>query len=52
MTDTSKPNQAQISYLEALGIDVGAYYHDANPEEILPLGDLVKPMNKESNENN
>ena len=52
VTDINKPNQAQISYLEALGIDVGAYCHDANPEEILPLGDLVKSINKESNENN
>lgn len=52
VTDVNKPNQAQIDYLESLGIDVGAYCHDANPEEILPLGDLVKPISKESNEDN
>ena len=52
VTNVNKPNQPQIDYLESLGIDVGAYCHDANPEEILPLGDLVKPINKESNEDN
>ncbi len=52
VTDVNKPNQNQIDYLESLGIDVGAYYHDANPEEILPLGDLVKLIDKESNEDN
>ncbi len=52
VTDVNKPSQVQIDYLESLGIDVGAYYHNANPEEILPLGDLVKPINKESNEDN
>ncbi len=52
VTDVNKPSQVQIDYLESLGIDVGAYYHNANPEEILPLGDLVKPITKESNEDN
>ena len=51
VADADKPNQAQIDYLESLGIDVGAYCHDANPEEILPLGDLVKPIDKKLDEN-
>ena len=44
VTDTNKPNLAQISYLEALGVDVGAYCHNANPEEVLPLGQLIKDI--------
>ncbi len=44
VTDTNKPNPAQISYLEALGVDVGAYCHNANPEEVLPLGQLIKDI--------
>lgn len=52
VTDTNKPSQVQIDYLELLGIDVGAYCHNANPEEVLPLGDLIKPIEKEVDENN
>jgi hypothetical protein len=52
VTDTNKPSQIQIDYLESLGIDVGAYCHNANPEEVLPLGDLIKPIEKEVDENN
>lgn len=52
VTDTSNPNQVQIDYLESLGIDVGAYCHNANPEEILPLGDLVRAFTKNVNEDN
>lgn len=51
VTDVNKPNQAQIDYLESLGIDVGAYCHNANPEEVLPLGDLIKPIIKEEDAN-
>ena len=51
VTDTNKPNQAQIDYLESLGIDVGAYCHNATPEEILPLESLIKSINKEVDEN-
>lgn len=47
VTDVNKPNQAQMSYLESLGIDVGAYCHNANPEEILPLGQLIKDLKDE-----
>ena len=47
VTDTNKPNSSQINYLESLGIDVGAYCHNANPEEILSLSDLIKPIDKE-----
>lgn len=47
VTDTDKPNQAQINYLESLGIDVGAYCHNATPDEILPLGELIKDLIKE-----
>jgi hypothetical protein len=36
-----------MSYLESLGIDVGAYCHNANPEEILPLGQLIKDLKDE-----
>ncbi len=50
VTDANKPNQAQIDYLESLGIDVGAYCHNAAPEEILPLGSLVRPIEKEADE--
>ena len=50
VTDVNKPNQAQIDYLESLGIDVGAYCHNAAPEEILPLGSLVRPIEKEADE--
>ena len=46
VTDTNKPNSAQISYLEALGVDVGAYCHNANPEEVLPQGQLIKDINE------
>ncbi len=49
VTDTNKPNDIQISYLESLGIDVGAYCHNANPEQILPLKDLI---NKDLGEDN
>ena len=48
VADANKPTDIQISYLESLGIDVGAYCHNANPEEILPLRDLV---NKEVGDN-
>ena len=48
VTDSNKPNEAQTLYLESLGIDVGAYCHNADPQEILPLGKLVKPINKEA----
>lgn len=41
VADANKPTAIQISYLESLGIDVGAYCHNANPEEILPLRDLI-----------
>ena len=51
VTDTNKPNQAQIDYLESLGIDVGAYCHNATPDEILPLGSLIKSIEKEVDEN-
>jgi predicted RNase H-like nuclease (RuvC/YqgF family) len=47
VTDVNKPNQAQMNYLESLGIDVGAYCHNANPEEILPLGQLIKDLKDE-----
>ena len=50
VTDANKPNQAQIDYLESLGIDVGAYCHNAAPEEILPLGSLIKSIEKEADE--
>ena len=49
VADTNKPDDIQISYLESLGIDVGAYCHNANPEQILPLKDLV---NKNLGEDN
>lgn len=49
VADTNKPNDVQISYLESLGIDVGAYCHNANPEQILPLKDLI---NKNLGEDN
>ena len=52
VTDTNKPSQVQIDYLESLGIDVGAYCHNANPEEVLPLGNLIKSIEKEVDENN
>ena len=52
VTDLAKPSQCQIDYLESLGIDVGAYCHNATPDEILPLGDLVKPAEKKENEQN
>ena len=48
VTDVNKPNPAQMSYLESLGIDVGAYCHNANPEEILPLGQLIKDLKDET----
>lgn len=48
VADANKPSDIQISYLESLGIDVGAYCHNANPEEVLPLRDLV---NKEITDN-
>lgn len=51
VTDTNKPNQAQIDYLESLGIDVGAYCHNATPDEILPIGSLIKSIEKEVDEN-
>ena len=47
VTDVNKPSQNQIDYLEALGIDVGAYCHNANPEEVLPLGQLIKDLKDE-----
>jgi hypothetical protein len=47
VADVNKPNQAQMSYLESLGIDVGAYCHNANPEEVLPLGQLIKDLKDE-----
>ena len=50
VTDTNKPNPAQISYLEALGVDVGAYCHNANPEEVLPLGQLIKDIKEVGDE--
>ena len=50
--DTNKPSQVQMDYLESLGIDVGAYCHNANPEEVLPLGDLIKSIDKEVDEDN
>ena len=49
VADTNQPSDIQISYLESLGIDVGAYCHNANPEQILPLKDLV---NKNLGEDN
>jgi hypothetical protein len=52
VTDTDKPNQVQIDYLESLGIDVGAYCHNAAPEEILPLGDLIKPIESQEDGQN
>lgn len=44
VADVNKPNQASIDYLESLGIDVGAYCHNASPEEVLPLEEIVKPI--------
>ena len=52
VTDTDNPNQSQIDYLESLGIDVGAYCHNATPDEILPLGDLVKSIENQEDEQN
>ena len=52
VTNVNKPNQNQIDYLEALGIDVGAYCHNASPEEILPLGSLIKSIGIETDESN
>ena len=50
VTNTNTLSKTQIEYLESLGIDVGAYCHNASPDEILPLSDLVKPLeNEESN---
>ena len=49
VADTNKPDDIQISYLESLGIDVGAYCHNANPEQILPLKDLVNKNLSEDN---
>ena len=51
VTDVNKPNQAQINYLESLGIDVGAYCHNADPEKIMPLSDLIKPISEASEDN-
>ena len=51
VTNINKPNRSQIEYLESLGIDVGAYCHNASPEQILPLSDLVKPIDKEESQN-
>ena len=51
VADSNNPSQVQIDYLEALGIDVGAYCHNANPEEVLPLSDLIKSIEKETDEN-
>ena len=50
VTDTNKPNQAQIDYLESLGIDVGAYCHNATPDEVLPLNSLIRSIEKEVDE--
>ena len=47
VADSNNPSQVQIDYLEALGIDVGAYCHNANPEEVLPIENLIKSINKE-----
>jgi predicted RNase H-like nuclease (RuvC/YqgF family) len=47
VTDSNNPSQVQIEYLEALGIDVGAYCHNANPEEVLPIENLIKSISKE-----
>ena len=50
VTNTNTLSKTQIEYLESLGIDVGAYCHNASPDEILPLSDVVKPLeNEESN---
>ncbi len=50
VADSNNPSQVQIDYLEALGIDVGAYCHNATPEEVLPLNALVKSIEKEADE--
>ena len=50
VTNTNTLSKTQIEYLESLGIDVGDYCHNASPDEILPLSDVVKPLeNEESN---
>lgn len=49
VADVNKPNQASIDYLESLGIDVGAYCHNANPEEVLPLDEIIKPIEVKNN---
>ena len=51
VADSNNPSQVQIEYLEALGIDVGAYCHNANPEEVLPIENLIKSISKEVDEN-
>ena len=51
VTDSNNPSQVQIEYLESLGIDVGAYCHNANPEEVLPIENLIKSISKEVDEN-
>ena len=44
--DINNPTPVQASYLESLGVDVGAYCHNADPDEVLPLSNLIKPLNK------
>lgn len=51
VTNANTLSKTQIEYLESLGIDVGAYCHNASPDEILPLSDLVKPLEKEESNN-
>ena len=49
VADVNKPNQASIEYLESLGIDVGAYCHNASPDEVLPLDEIIKPIETKKN---
>lgn len=44
VVDANNPTQIQKDYLESLGIDVSAYCHNANPDEILPLEEIIKPI--------
>jgi hypothetical protein len=46
VANINKPTTIQAGYLESLDIDVNAYCHDAAPEEIFSLQDLVIPVIK------
>ncbi len=48
VANANKPTSVQVGYLESLDIDVNAYCHNANPEEIFSLQDLVVPSAKVS----